>query len=198
VNLAEKTVVERLDMATQLEIVRLAGEVRRSAPMLSVVAGGRAMSVRVTNAGELGWYADERGYRYTSEHPHTGKPWPPIPDLWLEIANRIAGEHPWDCAHLVWYSTTAKLGWHRDKTERTLGHPVVTFSLGDGAPWSVREDTETPIHTTKISSGDVVVLAGESRSYFHRIDRIEPALGLISPSPLSGPGRLAVSLRVAA
>jgi alkylated DNA repair protein (DNA oxidative demethylase) len=41
---------------------------------------GKPMSVRMTNAGVLGWVTDkERGYRYQATHPGTGSVWPPIP-----------------------------------------------------------------------------------------------------------------------
>jgi alkylated DNA repair protein (DNA oxidative demethylase) len=155
------------------------------------------MSVRIANAGALGWVADANGYRYAPTSPKTGKPWPPIPDEWRDLADRFAGAHPWDCAHLVYYGPSATLGWHRDKTEKSKRWPIVTFSLGDEASWAVREDDGEPIHRTRLPSGAVTLLAGEARNYLHTIERIEPAMALLSPSPLKGPGRLAISLRVA-
>src|SRR4030095_7307034 len=52
---------------------------------------GNPMSVRMTNCGPLGSFTDkERGYHYQSTHPVTGRPWPTMPqvllDLWGETA----------------------------------------------------------------------------------------------------------------
>lgn len=42
---------------------------------------GKAMSVRMTNCGTLGWVTDKvGGYRYQAQHPLTGKRWPAIPE----------------------------------------------------------------------------------------------------------------------
>ena len=192
-NLAEATIVDRLTPEDQRLWIELAGDVRRAAPMLRPTAGGLAMSVRITNAGSLGWVADSRGYHYTPTHPVTGKPWPPIPHDWILRASKVAGEHPWDCAHLVWYGPGASLGWHRDKTEARR-FPIYTASLGDEAIWKVRADEL--IHAARLVSGSEVVLGGETRDALHTIERIEPA-GMFAPSPLAKPGRLAISLRVA-
>jgi alkylated DNA repair protein (DNA oxidative demethylase) len=193
-NLAAETIVGRLSQDEQVEWARLARDVARVSGMLRPKAGGREMSVRISNAGAWGWVADERGYRYASVNPQTGRPWAEIPAPWLEYATSVAGAHPWDCAHLVWYERDACLGWHRDVTERRR-LPIVTVSLGDQARWSVREDEGAPICTATLESGHTTVLSGPTREALHRVDRIAPA-GLFSPSPLGRPGRLAVSVRV--
>lgn len=195
-NRARETIVASLGRDDQLELVAQARVIIDSASLLSPSAGGLDMSVRVSNAGHLGWVADRRGYRYSSTHPISGSRWPPIPREWVELATRIAGEHPWDCAHLVWYSSEAKLGWHRDVTEAER-HPIVTVSLGDDAVWAVREDDGEPIHRARLMSGDVTLLAGPTRMYLHTVERIEAPAPLLPASPLTKPGRLAISLRVA-
>src|SRR6266498_1870456 len=53
---------------------------------------GKPFSVRMTNLGSLGWVSDrERGYRYQATHPLTGRPWPQIPavvlDMWRDVAD---------------------------------------------------------------------------------------------------------------
>jgi hypothetical protein len=48
-------------------------------------ATGKPLSVRMTNLGELGWISDRKGYRYQAHHPVTGKPWPAIPSVLLDI-----------------------------------------------------------------------------------------------------------------
>lgn len=196
-NLAEQTVVAHLDFDEQRACVALAREILRLAPLHSQVSGGKAMSVTTSNAGALGWIADDQGYSYAPAHPKTGTPWPPIPAAWTAIADRVAGSHPWDCAHLVWYAPGARLGPHRDKTEAERRHPIVTICLGDDATWAVREDEREPIHRTRLRSGDVTLLAGPTRHLIHSVEGIIAAPSLLAPSPLDGPGRLAVSIRVA-
>ena len=39
---------------------------------------GKKMSVKLTAAGEFGWFSDHQGYRYEKRHP-TGVSWPEIP-----------------------------------------------------------------------------------------------------------------------
>ncbi|MCA9681984.1 MAG: alpha-ketoglutarate-dependent dioxygenase AlkB [Myxococcales bacterium] len=195
-NLAEATIVRRLERDLQLRFIAEARSIAEQSRLFRPQAGGRPMSVKITNAGALGWVADELGYRYTSAHPRTGRPWPPIPQWWLDFADDVAGREPWDCAHLIWYEPGASLGWHRDKTERTR-RPIVTLSLGDDATWAVRLDEREPIHRARLYSGYTTLLSGETRDALHSIEAIEPAPALLAPSPLPTPGRLAISIRVA-
>lgn len=192
---AADTVVGQIDVEEQQQLVADVREIVRVAPLIRVTAGSLPMSVLVTNAGRWGWIADERGYRYIDKHP-SGAPWPAIPKQWLRIAERFAGPHDWDCAHVVVYKPTATLGWHRDKTEHDRSKPVVTISLGDPADWSVRADEKSPISTTVLRSGDVVLLADQTRHYVHRIGKIHSSTqDLFARSPLPKPGRIAISLR---
>ena len=91
------------------------------------------MSVRMTNCGPLGWVTDkERGYRYQATHPETGKPWPPMPrmllDLWHDVADYPA---PPEACLVNYYAGSAKMGLHQDKDEEDFAAPVLSVSLGD-------------------------------------------------------------------
>ncbi len=95
------------------------GEVIAEAPLFTptMPRSGKPMSVRMTNCGPLGWVTDkERGYRYQATHPVTGKPWPAIPlmllDLWREVAGypHRAGSMPRQLLR-----GSAKMGLHQDK-----------------------------------------------------------------------------------
>src|SRR5881397_1848625 len=55
-----------------------------------VTPGGFTMSVAMTNCGRVGWVSDKTGYRYDAVDPHTGIPWPAMPDAFLDIAARAA------------------------------------------------------------------------------------------------------------
>ena len=152
------------------------------------------MSVRMTNCGPLGWVTDkERGYRYQATHPLTGRPWPPIPqillDLWDEAARYKA---PPEACLVNYYAGGAKMGLHQDKDEEDFAAPVLSVSLGDTGVFRVGgRSRKDPTRMVELKSGDVVVLGGEDRLAFHGIDRI---LGGTSDLLPEG-GRLNLTLR---
>jgi alkylated DNA repair protein (DNA oxidative demethylase) len=203
---ARDTVVEHLEPHVQARLVEEVRGVLRGAPLVRPsTPGGAPMRVQVSAAGELGWVGDG-AYRY-DPHQRDGRPWPPIPALWTAIASRVAGRHPWDSAIVNWYDSGAALGWHRDLAEGDHTLPIVTISLGDAASWAVchqRADLGSPcpgvhvesrsVSRVRLESGDVTLLAGESRLYWHTIERIIPAPLF---SPLANPGRVSITLRVA-
>jgi alkylated DNA repair protein (DNA oxidative demethylase) len=216
---AASTVVGRLEPEIQRLLVAELGQIRQAAPLFTPYAGALPMSVRITNAGPVGWCAtmigarDERGrlehplaarsgYHYSPAHPVTGRRWPPIPALFLELADRFRGPDedgpllPWDVAHIVFYRPGAVLGWHVDKTEANLRGRVITFVLGDPALWEI-EDADGAVTSHVLVTGDVVRLSGPSRSLRHRIAKVMPGDtgDMFNPSPLAGPGRVVISVR---
>jgi alkylated DNA repair protein (DNA oxidative demethylase) len=135
---------------------------------------GQAMSVRMTNAGTLGWLTDRAGYRYQATHPNTGEPWPPIPPaalaLWRTQANYPAD--PEACLVNL-YDASARMGLHRDEDEDAKDAPVVSISLGDTALFRIGGPQRSdPTRSVRLSSGDVAILAGAARDCFHGIDRV--------------------------
>jgi len=178
---------------------RLLGELRRiiaEAPLFvpTMPRSGKEMSVRMTNCGPLGWVTDkERGYRYQATHPVTGKPWPNMPrvllDLWNEVARYPA---PPEACLVNYYAASAKMGLHQDKDEADFSAPVVSVSLGDTGIFRVGGTTRKgPIRALELKSGDVVVLGGEDRLAYHGIDRILPG----SSDLLAEGGRFNLTLR---
>ncbi len=78
----------RLEKAAQASLLAELRLIIAAAPLFTptMPRSGTPMSVRMTNCGPLGWVTDkERGYRYQPTHPVTGKPWPPIPRLLLDL-----------------------------------------------------------------------------------------------------------------
>ena len=138
---------------------------------------GKPMSVRMTNAGPLGWVTDkERGYRYQAMHPETDKPWPPIPpmllDLWTELADY---PHPPEACLVNYYAGAAKMGLHQDRDEEDFAAPVLSVSLGDTGIFRVGGTArKSPTQSYELKSGDVFVLGGEDRLAYHGIDRVLP------------------------
>jgi alkylated DNA repair protein (DNA oxidative demethylase) len=219
VNTAESTIILALDMATQRRLVDQVRAVIKAAPLVQPLAvGGQPMSVRITNAGDHGWVADGRSYRYADKDSR-GYPWPRIPGDWIEIADQAVAADPrhdgsptrWDAAIINWYPPGASLGPHVDDTEEDLTHPVVTVSLGDGATWGVEVEERWTDELGRavigwdrsrahLPSGSVTVLAGPLRMASHTI------IGLVAApmfSPIVDkdgayvPGRIAVSMRAA-
>jgi|tagenome__1003787_1003787.scaffolds.fasta_scaffold20516376_2 alkylated DNA repair protein (DNA oxidative demethylase) len=52
--------------------------------------GGWRMSVAMTTCGAAGWTTSRRGYRYTPDGPVSDRPWPAMPDAFLDVARRAA------------------------------------------------------------------------------------------------------------
>lgn len=155
---------------------------------------GKAFSVPMTNCGALGWVSDQDGgYRYQETHPQTGRPWPPIPELLGAVWHEVAGYHvPPEACLVNYYAPGAKLGSHRDADEEDTHAPVVSVSLGDDATFHLGGRSRAdPKHRLTLRSGDVFVLGGAARDFYHGIDRIHPG----TSSLLEEGGRFCLTLR---
>ncbi|KZL03253.1 MULTISPECIES: alpha-ketoglutarate-dependent dioxygenase AlkB [unclassified Pseudovibrio] len=167
----------------------------KEAPLFTPVMPrtGKPFSVRMTNLGTLGWVSDRSGYRYQSQHPETGQPWPVIPEVLQALWNKVGNCPAAPEACLVnYYAATAKMGMHQDRDEKTFEAPVVSVSLGDTAIFRLGGVKRGgPTQSLKLNSGDIVVLGGEARLCYHGIDRIQGG----SSSLLKDGGRLNLTLR---
>jgi alkylated DNA repair protein (DNA oxidative demethylase) len=154
---------------------------------------GRPFTVRMTNMGPLGWVSDRAGYRYQPTHPESGRPWPPIPDRVLAIWRAVADyAHDPQACLVNWYREGAKMGLHRDEDEVDFAAPVVSISLGDTAIFRIGgTERSGSTETLKLSSGDVLVLGGESRLRYHGIDRVLTGTSRL----LAESGRINLTLR---
>ena len=184
------------DGAAQAALVEDIRRVVEAAPLYTpaMPKTGKEMSVRMTNCGELGWVTDkERGYRYQATHPVTGEPWPPIPDVLLDLWRAVAHHPQPPQACLVnFYSDKARMGQHQDRDESDFSAPVVSVSLGDDCLFRVGGTKRTdPTQSFRLRSGDVVVLGGEGRLAFHGVDRIFPSTSTL----LKNGGRINLTLR---
>ncbi|PAV69119.1 hypothetical protein WR25_10840 [Diploscapter pachys] len=67
--------------------------VLRAAPFRHMqTPGGLRMAVALSNCGALGWVSDASGYRYSATDPVSGKPWPALPRVLVELASRAAAQ----------------------------------------------------------------------------------------------------------
>lgn len=162
---------------------------------------GKPFSVRMTNFGPLGWVADKTGgYRYQATHPETGRPWPPIPPMLLDLWHEVAGDAPPPEACLVnLYAGTAKMGLHQDRDEEDFDAPVLSVSLGDRARFRLGGTQRGgPTQSYILESGAVLALEGDTRLAYHGIDRVWPGTSdLLTAYPDVFPegGRLNLTLR---
>ncbi|RFF30188.1 DNA oxidative demethylase AlkB [Wenzhouxiangella sediminis] len=157
-------------------IIEAIRDIDREAPFRHLVTpGGHRMSVSMTSCGDLGWMTDRKGYRYTETDPDSDRPWPPMPELFSELAGEAAEEAGFpgyrpDACLINRYRPGAKLSLHQDKDEQDYSHPVVSFSLGLPATflWGGFRRKDKPDRLL-LEHGDVLVWGGPDRLRYHGI-----------------------------
>ena len=160
--------------------------------------GGFLMSVAMTNCGSAGWVSDRKGYRYDAIDPLTGMPWPPMPEVFLELACSAAGTAGFsgflpDACLINRYEPGAKLSLHQDKDERDFDAPIVSVSLGLPATFLFGGTTRSAsVRKINLLSGDVVVWGGPSRLNYHGVAPLRDGC-----DPLTGSFRINLTFRKA-
>ena len=186
-----------LDRADELlaEIERIAA----CSPFRHLVTpGGKTMSVAMTNCGAVGWYSDRRGYRYTATDPGTGKPWPAMPVLFVQLAREAAREAGFDdyapdVCLINRYEPGTRLTLHQDQDERDRRAPIVSVSLGLPATFLFGGLARAePQRRIPLAHGDVVVWGGPARMRYHGVLPIRDG-----EHPLTGALRFNLTFRVA-
>ena len=168
---------QALERAAQAALLAALRRIIAEAPLFTptMPRSGKPMSVRMTNCGPLGWLTDqERGYRYQPTHPVTGRPWPPMPQMLLDLWDKVADyPAPPEACLVNYYAADAKMGLHQDRDEEDFSAPVLSVSLGDTGIFRVGGTSrKDPTEKYELKSGDVIVLSGQDRLAFHGIDRI--------------------------
>lgn len=206
---------EYLPHSQQLALLEEVRQALQAAPLYcpAMPKTGKPFSVLETNLGPLGWVSDKAGYRYQPHHPHTGKPWPPMPEILLKLWHDLSGTaHPPEAALLNYYTPAARMGLHQDRDEETFDAPVVSLSLGLSARFRIGgTKRQGPTTSLRLNSGDVIIFGGPARLAFHGIDRILKTLpkgrehqvgevaasvaSLTKTSPATQQGRLNITLR---
>jgi alkylated DNA repair protein (DNA oxidative demethylase) len=140
-----------------------------------VTPGGHQMSVAMTNCGNAGWVTDRTGYRYDSNDPENGKPWPAMPPSFCRLAAKAATQGGFsnfapDACLINRYQPGAKMSLHQDKDEHDFGAPIVSVSLGLPAIFLFGglKRSDKP-RRFPLSHGDVVVWGGPARLVFHGV-----------------------------
>ena len=161
-----------------------------------VTPSGHTMSVAMTNCGRVGWVSDRTGYRYDPVDPDTGKPWPAMPPVFLDLAMRaaadagFAGYDP-DACLINRYIAGAKLSLHQDRDEKDPWAPIVSVSLGLPATflWGGKRRAD-PQRRMRLESGDVVVWGGPARFVYHGVAPLKDG-----DHPLTGAVRINLTFR---
>jgi len=180
-------------------LMRAVEEVVAQAPFRHMITpGGLKMSVAMSNCGAVGWVSERSGYRYAPIDPASGRAWPAMPEIFLDVARRAAACAGYeiflpDACLINCYVPGARLSLHQDKDERDASAPIVSVSLGlqaiflfGGATRKIRPQRYALEH------GDVVVWGGPSRFNFHGI---VPLAG--GHHPLVGSRRINLTFRKA-
>ena len=184
------------DATAQRALVATLRNVVAQAPLFTPVMPrtGKPFSVRMTNCGPLGWMSDrDGGYRYTSDHPVTHRPWPAMPDALVDAWDALCRwPDPPEACLVNFYEAKARMGLHQDRDEAAVEAPILSVSLGDtclfryGGP--SRRD---PTKSIRLNSGDALIIGGAARMIFHGVDRIEPGTSML----LNEGGRINLTMR---
>ncbi|QEI06652.1 DNA oxidative demethylase AlkB [Pigmentiphaga aceris] len=163
-----------------------------------VTPGGFTMSVALSNCGDLGWISDRRGYRYGRHDPETGRDWPPMPDVFLQLAHDAADRAGFpdfvpDACLINRYLPGTRMSLHQDRNEQDFAWPIVSVSLGIPAIFQfgghARSDKAQRV---PLQHGDVVVWGGVDRLRFHGVLPLKPA-----SHPVLGEKRINITFRKA-
>lgn len=163
-------------------------EISTAAPFRNLITpGGHRMSVAMTNCGAAGWVSDRSGYRYDPRDPDSGRPWPAMPGMFLNLAQRAStaagfANYTPDVCLINRYEPGTRLTLHQDRDEHDYRQPIVSVSLGIPAVFLFggpqRSDRPRRI---RVEHGDVVVWGGPARLFYHGIapvkDGFDPLLG---------------------
>jgi DNA oxidative demethylase len=163
-----------------------------------VTRQGFEIHVETTGCGPLSWLSDRSGYRYDHIDPTTGKPWPPMPQSFFDMARSAAAAAGYadftpDSCLINRYNPDTTSAMHRDG-EQDTSQPVVTISVGVSVSfmWGGNERTDkTKPHL--LTHGDVMVFGGPSRLYFHGVKQLKGG----ETHPLTGVRRYSITLRKA-
>lgn len=162
---------------------------------------GKPFSVRMSNAGPLGWVSDVAGYRYQPDHPETGRPWPALSPTARAAWDALAAyPAPPEACLINIYAPGTRMGLHQDRDEADLAAPVVSLSLGAAALFRYGGLSRSgPTRSIRLQAGDALVMGGASRLVFHGIDRLYPDDDLLAaadaPAFLPPGGRCNLTLR---
>lgn len=186
-------------LAIDTELLAAIDAVAAKAPFRHMVTpGGFEMSVAMTNCGAAGWITDRKSYRYTTDDPESGRPWPAMPPVFRKLADEAAAKAGFpgfvpDACLINRYEPGTRLSPHQDRDEADFGHPIVSVSLGLPATFQFGGPRRAdPMKKVVLGHGDVVVWGGPSRLAHHGVLTLKSG-----EHPMTGRRRFNLTLRKA-
>ncbi len=181
------------------QLLPLLEPILKQAPFRHMVTpGGLRMAVALTNCGALGWVSDRRGYRYAPLDPDSGQPWPPLPEVFVRLAQDAAAQAGFpgflpDACLINRYEPGTRLTLHQDKNEKDFAAPIVSVSLGIPAVFLFGgHERNDRTERVPLVHGDVAVWGGVDRLRYHGVMPLKHA-----DHPLLGQQRINLTFRQA-
>ncbi|MEE1619793.1 alpha-ketoglutarate-dependent dioxygenase AlkB family protein [Zafaria sp. Z1313] len=169
-------------------------------PLRSAVVRGHRMSVQTVC---LGWHW--RPYEYTREAVDVnGNRVLDFPEWMVRLGRKALLEagvdegralaYTPDTALVNYYDSTAHMGMHQDRDEKSRA-PVVSLSIGDTCRFRFgnTEHRNKPYEDIELASGDLFVFGGPSRLAYHGVVKVHP--GTAPAGCGIGSGRINITMR---
>ena len=176
----------------------LTAVLKHTSPQQMQTPGGRTIQAAMTACGSVGWISDHNGYRYSRINPQTQKPWPGIPDAFLQLAQQAAHLCQFedflpDSCLINLYKPKQGMGCHRDDNENDIHQPVVSVSLGMTATFQIYGNAKgcKPL-AVDLYHNDIMVWGRSARLMYHGIKPIRS-----NPHPRLGYKRYNLTFRKA-
>lgn len=140
---------------------------------------GHPTQVAMTNCGDYGWTSSPKGYGYSSVDPESQQPWPKMASGFKQLCDQaiqLAGlpEFDPDSMLINRYSIGHAMGRHQDKDEADFNEPIVSVSLGLPAIYQYFGEKRNGAKSElALHDGDVVILFGPARLYYHGVKAIK-------------------------
>ncbi|KAG8320527.1 Nucleic acid dioxygenase alkbh1 [Homalodisca vitripennis] len=91
------------------------------------------------------------------------------------IGDRAGDSYRAEAAIINFYHLDSTLSGHKDVSEPNMTSPLLSVSFGQSAIFLVGGDSlDDPVKAMFLHSGDIVVMSGPARCYYHGIPRIVP------------------------
>jgi DNA oxidative demethylase len=146
------------------------------------VPGGGRMSAKMSNCGQWGWTADQRGYRYTEKDPLSNAAWPALPPQFVQLAihaAELAGYRNFkpNACLMNLYERGASMGLHQDRNENDVTQPIVSISLGAAMQflWGGGQ-RRAAVQRILVQDGDILVWGGAARLNYHGVSKLQSDL----------------------
>ncbi|KAG1693421.1 hypothetical protein DVH05_023506 [Phytophthora capsici] len=127
---------------------------------------------------KLCWAASGYHYDWTARRYYK-ESFSAVPELLQQLGDRCATacgmKLTAEAVIVNYYKTKSAMGGHLDDVEYTMGHPVVSVSLGSRCVFLMGGHTkdEPPLEIL-LRSGDIAIMGGASRTCYHGVARVFP------------------------